>query len=150
VTHIICFGNLWAGDDGVGIHLYQELCQQELPPTVRLFEAGLLGLSALGCFDGCHKAIVVDAVRGEEQAGTALRLTPEQLACHTPPTAHGLGVDYLLRVLPIAFAGTPLPEVVMVGVAITSTRQADNTLSAPVEAAIPRAMAIIFQEISLP
>ena len=31
----------------------------------------------------------------------------------------------------------------MVGVAITSTSQADNTLSAPVAAALPKAMAMI-------
>ena len=149
MIHVLCFGNLWAGDDGLGIHLFQELCQRPLPPRVRLFEAGLLGLAALRCFEDCSKAIVVDALlEANGTAGTIRRLRPEELSQHAPLSSHALGVAYLLRVLPLAMAGTPLPAIVILAVTITQINPADNTLSPAVREAIPELMAMIEGEVN--
>lgn len=147
MIHVICFGNLWAGDDGFGIHVHQALSQRPLPAGVRLFDAGLLGLGALNCFEGCAKAIVVDAIQGAGEAGVVLRLRPDEVAAHYPPTLHGLGVDFLLRALPIAFEERPLPAIVIVAARIHAPHPADNTLSGPLRAALPRALEMIEQEL---
>ena len=60
--HVLCFGNLLQGDDGFGIHVYRRLCAEALPPCVRVFDAGIAGLSALAHFDGCERAVVVYAL----------------------------------------------------------------------------------------
>ena len=26
MLHIVCFGNIWQGDDGFGMHVFQRLC----------------------------------------------------------------------------------------------------------------------------
>lgn len=151
MIHVLCFGNLWAGDDGLGIHLYERLRRRPLPPRVRLFEAGLLGLSALRCFEGCRKAIVVDALfEANGTPGTIRRLRPEELSEHAPLTSHDLGVAYLLRVLPLALAGAPLPAIVILAVTISHTHPADNTLSPAVHGALAGLVAMIEGEISHP
>ena len=35
MLHIVCFGNIWQGDDGFGMHVFQRLCDlQSLPSQV--------------------------------------------------------------------------------------------------------------------
>ena len=61
MLHVICFGNLWEGDDGFGIHVFRRLNERPgLPRQVRLFDAGIAGLGALGYFERCQKAAIVD------------------------------------------------------------------------------------------
>ena len=150
VIHIVCFGNLWAGDDGFGIHLFQELARQNPMPGVKIFDAGLLGLGALSCFEQCDKVIVVDALRGSGKVGAVLRLDAAEMARHYPVYSdHALGVNFLLRVLPIAMVGQTLPEIVILAVRIKEARPADNTLSDPVRAALPVVLKLITEELSM-
>ena len=58
LTHVVCFGNAWHGDDGFGQHVLRRL-----PAGIPAFDAGTAGLNALGYFEGCDKAVIVDAVR---------------------------------------------------------------------------------------
>ena len=56
MLHIICFGNLWRGDDGFGIHVFRELNKGcVLPKHVKVFEGGVAGLQALPYFEDCRK-----------------------------------------------------------------------------------------------
>ncbi len=148
MIHVLCFGNLWAGDDGFGIHLFHELARQDPVPGVKVFDAGLLGLGALNCFEKCNKVIVVDALRGPGKTGEILRLDAAEVADHYPVYSnHAQGVDFLLRVLPIALAGQALPEIVVLAVRIKEARPADNRLSDPVRAALPLALELITREL---
>jgi Ni,Fe-hydrogenase maturation factor len=57
VTHVVCFGSAWHGDDGFGLHVYGRLREVEaLPRGSRIFEAGTAGLDALACFERCARA----------------------------------------------------------------------------------------------
>ena len=148
--HVICFGNFWAGDDGFGIHIFNELAKQNLPPKVRIFDAGLLGIGALNCFAQCDKAIVVDALLDNYAAGSVHRLTMEDVLMNTVPSnTHDMGVNLMLRYLPIALEDQPLPEVVICAVAIEKLREASNLLSDPVKKAIPLALMMITEEFSI-
>ena len=90
-ARIVCFGNLWHGDDGFGPHVFRRL-HGELPQGVAAVDAGTAGLDALPHFEGCAKAVVVDAVRTGGQIGTVHRLVP---AISSPPggefSLHDLG-----------------------------------------------------------
>ncbi|MCF6290028.1 MAG: hydrogenase maturation protease [Desulfobacterales bacterium] len=148
MIHIVCFGNLWAGDDGFGIHVFEELARLDPLPGVKIFDAGLLGLGALSCFEQCDKVIVVDALRGSGKVGVVLRLNAAEMALHYPVySEHALGVNFLLRVLPIALAGQTLPEIVILAARIKEARPADNRLSGPVRAALPLVLALITEEL---
>ena len=75
MQHIICFGNLWQGDDGFGIHVFRRLKDGVvLPKSVRLFEGGVAGLNALAYFEGCRKAIIVNRPKSAGEVGSVHRL----------------------------------------------------------------------------
>jgi hydrogenase maturation protease len=145
VAHVVCFGNAWHGDDGFGQHVFR--CLQAngvLPPGVMAFDAGTAGLNALGYFDGCAKAVMVDAVRTGARVGTVHRLLPGDLA---PPGAefslHELGVSTLLAAL--ATSRRP-PDVVLIGAEVAGVHTFTQQLSAPLEAAVAAATRLVLLE----
>jgi hypothetical protein len=64
---------------------------------VRLLRADIAGLAAIGCFEGCGQAIVVDALRGFGPAGSLHALDPADFAAdaaraEAPAGFHGAGL----------------------------------------------------------
>ncbi len=150
--HVLCFGNLLQGDDGFGIHVYRRLCTEALPPGVRVFDAGIAGLSALAHFDGCERAVVVDALAdfGGGNEGRVHRLTLTELA---PPvaafSAHALDLAHVFHALPILFAERSLPEIVIIGAEIKKvTGQFSMDLSPRLAKAVKPAVRLIRQELA--
>jgi hydrogenase maturation protease len=149
MLHIVCFGNFWHGDDGIGIHVFRRLGQtRRLSPHVTIFDAGVAGLNSLEYFEDCSKALVVDAIKGCGQIGSAHRLRledfdPPQQRC----SMHALGVDALSAVLPIVFEGRTMPEVVVIGAEIGEVRPFSCKLSHRLEAALDRMIRLIELEI---
>jgi hydrogenase maturation protease len=136
-VHVVCFGNAWHGDDGFGHHVFQSL-----PPGIAAFDAGTAGLNALGYFEGCAKAVIVDAVRTGAPVGTVHRLLPHDL--ETPSgefSLHELGVSAILAALPEP------PDVVLIGAEVGELRTFTDRLSAPVEAAVPAAVQLVLREL---
>ena len=82
--HVICFGNELHGDDGFGPAVHARLAVGPLPAGVRLMRADIAGLAAIGCFEGCGQAIVVDALRGFGPAGSLHALDPADFAPTRP------------------------------------------------------------------
>lgn len=135
---MICFGNAWHGDDGFGQHVLRRL-----PAGVTAFDAGTAGLNALGYFEGCDKAVIVDAVRTGAPVGTVHRLLPRDL--ETPAgelSLHELGVGAVLAAL------REPPDVVLVGAEVGEVHAFTDRLSAPVEAAVPEAVRLVLREIT--
>jgi hydrogenase maturation protease len=136
--HVLCFGNLWHGDDGVGVHVFRQVSGVALPPWVRVYEAGIAGLNALPYFEGCRRALLVDAIAAPAPVGTVLRLRPAD--CAEPrraSTAHELGVNHLLAALAASTRDDAPPEVSLVGVVIGPARRFTDELSERVRAAVP-------------
>ena len=105
LVHVLCFGNLWHGDDGFGLHVLRRLRdERRLPSHVRAFDAGTAGLNAIPLFEGCNKAVLVDAVETGAKIGQLHHLS---LTGYVPavdqPGMHGSGVESLLAALPVAF-----------------------------------------------
>jgi hydrogenase maturation protease len=73
---VVCFGNVLHGDDGFGQHVLRRLHERG---DVAAVDAGTAGLSALPYFEGCVKAVLVDAVRTGARIGTVHRLVPSDL-----------------------------------------------------------------------
>src|SRR5262245_56884456 len=111
MIHIVCFGNLWQGDDGFGIHVLRRLNQLDLPRHVRVFEAGISGLSALEYFENTHKVIVVDAFEAGLPAGSVRKFPAgERWLPGREFSGHAVGVDQLLALLPVVLEAAKLPE----------------------------------------
>jgi hydrogenase maturation protease len=149
-THIICFGNELHGDDGVGPAVHALLATKALPPGVRLMRADVAGLAAIGCFDGCRRAVVVDALRGFGAPGSvhdldALPLADEASRDEASGGFHGAGVGALLRLLPVALEH--LPEIRLIGIEIESTTPFSPGLSAPVAGSIAMAARKVMEQL---
>jgi hydrogenase 3 maturation protease len=149
-VHVICLGNPLHGDDGFGHHVFRRLRRRDdLPPAVELFDAGIAGLDALPRFDGCAKAVIVDAVRVGAPVGTLHRLAPSDLE---PPgcelSLHELGLPSLLAA--VSAVSSQPPEVVVIGAQVGSTRAFAEALSAPLQSLLPAAVAMVLRECRTP
>jgi hydrogenase maturation protease len=145
-THVVCFGNAWHGDDGFGLHVYRRLQLEALPAGSRVFDAGTAGLAALGYFEGCARAVIVDAIGAGDSPGAVHRLAGSDLA---PPggelSLHDLGIASLLAAL-AAVAREP-PEIVVIGAEVGEVRPFTDGLSPPLEAAVSEAVRLVLAEL---
>ena len=66
---IVGIGNILCRDEGVGIHVVEELKKRDLPDYVELYDGGTGGLDVLEILERFDKAIIVDAVRGGKEPG---------------------------------------------------------------------------------
>jgi hydrogenase maturation protease len=142
--HVICFGNSLHGDDGFGPAVLARLRRESLPANVTLFDGGVAGLAALGCFEGCAKAVVVDALRSGARPGSVRRLGPGDLAPSDEISLHGLGVAHVVEAL--ALGPGAAPEVVLVCAEIAALRPFAPGLSPEMAAAIEPAIALVRAE----
>lgn len=148
MLHVVCFGNPWQGDDGFGIHVFRRLGELSgLPRSVKVFDAGLAGLGAVGYFENCSKVVIVDALRTGGRVGRVRRLRLDDL---DPPvrefSLHALGVDHLLAALPVVLGDRALPEVVLIGAEIGEVRPFSDHLTPPLQAALGRAVRLVRRE----
>jgi len=140
--HVICFGNALHGDDGFGPYIYQRLQQLDWPDDVRLFDAGVSGLDALGWLDGCREAILVDALANQGNPGTVHVFQPEPVdRLDNDLSGHAAGIPYLLQAAAAVY-GT-LPDIVVVGAEIDRIIPFAPGLSPAVAQAAEHALSII-------
>ena len=148
MIHVVCFGNLWQGDDGFGIRVFQRLSGlRDWPPYAKVFEAGTAGLAALNYFEACSKVVIVDALKTGASPGCVLRLTRDEIEAHDEAfSLHQLGVNHLLAAMTGAFAGGDVPEVVVIGAEAGEIHPFTDRLCPALEAAIDPAVNLIVRE----
>ncbi len=146
MVHVLCFGNLLHGDDGFGIHVYRCLQAHLAGRAMRVYEVGLRGLDALPLFEGCQRAILVDALHEPgSPAGTLRELAAAEIPLDSGANSHAAGVGYLLQ----ALAATRLqaPPTRLIGAVAASVTPFTDRLSPPLAAALPAAVAAVLRHI---
>lgn len=148
LVHILCFGNLWHGDDAFGLHVLRRLRdERRLPSHVRTFDAGTAGLNAIPLFEGCNKAVLVDAVRTGAKIGQLHRLSlTGYVHVADQQGMHGLGVENLLAALPVAFATSTMPQLVLIGAEIGPITPFTTVLTPAIAGAMNQAVKLIMLE----
>lgn len=141
-VRVVCFGDRSHGDDAFGCHVHDALRTSVLPPHVTLHEAGTPGLGGVLFFEGCTRAIIVDAIGPSRTPGRLRRLTLEQ-ARHVdwPLSNHAQGLGYLLSALPLAL--DDMPELTIVGVDICEPTAYRESLSPCVRDCVEPAIEMI-------
>jgi hydrogenase maturation protease len=144
--HVVGVGNPWYGDDGFGCHVVRRLRESSvLPPSVALFDAGVAGLNAIPCFEGCAKAVLVDAVRVGAPVGSVHRLIARDLE---PPggelSLHELGPAALFAA--VSATSRHAPETVLIGAQVARIDTFSEALSAPLRSALPIAVGMVIDE----
>jgi hydrogenase maturation protease len=140
---IIGVGNLLMGDEGLGVHVVEELNKRELPPGVEVIDGGTGGIVLLNLMEGADKVIIVDAVLGGKEPGEIYVLGVDRLvkgvvkffSLHEMDLLSTLRIGKELGKLP--------PELVLVGVEPKNYQEYSMDLTPEVKAVIPRVIEVL-------
>lgn len=140
---IVGVGNLIMRDDGVGIHVVQELQKVRLPENVEVRDADTNAFIALEYMDNKDKAIIIDAYRGGREPGTIykFRLAPD--SSNIKLSLHDL--DFIDALKSGKHAYRLPPEIVIIGVE-PEVIEPGLELSQRVQKAIPEVIETVLKE----
>lgn len=143
-TFLLGLGNVLMGDDGFGPFVVRAFeAQYELGPGVEVIDLGTPGLDLTPWLADARHVIIVDTVRANAPAGTVKVYEKADIVRHVPSSRvgpHDPGLKETL--LTLEFAGRGPETVTLVG-AVPGRIAMGTTLSAPVAAAVPTAIAAV-------
>lgn len=145
-TKIIGLGNLLMGDDGVGIHLTNELLKMQLPDNVEVIDGGNCGLGLITLMEGADKVIFVDAIDSTQEPGSIVKIDPRQMKLRERSKAFSPHSLSLLKVLELAATLGYKQEIIIIGITPLSIEHR-TCLSPQVQASLPKVIDSIFQEL---
>ena len=144
-------GNIFLGDDALGVEVAQRLLCRAMPPGVRVVDFGIRGIDlTYALLDGCEVAILLDATRRGEAPGTLYVIEPEMTPAGETPDgmslieAHNLDPARVLGL--VSSLGGKVGRVLLVGcepTPIDSDSDIDIRMSEPVLRAVDEAVALV-------
>jgi len=144
-------GNLYAGDDGFAIHLYEQFKDIPLPRKPDIYCCGVKGLAMVDTFRPFKKLVVIDALRGLGQVGEIFRvdLLNENLSqwSGAPVSAHDIGIIETIEIVRHLFPQHLPAEIILIGVDIGNRDMMGTTLSAEIFAALTPVAKMIYKEL---
>ena len=147
-TVVLGLGNILLGDEGVGVHVVEELRRSGGLPGVELVDGGTAGFSLLPFFDGAGLVVVVDAAADGAPPGTVTLMRPAFSEAYPPALApHDFGLKNILDALVLTGVR---PGIVLVTVSVAEADRASLELSPPVAAAVGEAADRIRRLLSRP
>jgi hydrogenase maturation protease len=145
---VIGLGNVLMGDDAFGPWVTQVLlAEYEFPDGVSVEDLGTPGLDLVPYVMDKDALVLVDTVRSDAPSGTIRTYGRAELLQHAPQarlSPHDPGVKEAL--LSAEFAGRGPRELLLVG-AVPLTTAMGVGLSAPLRAAVPRAVEVVLEEL---
>ncbi len=98
---IVGIGNLLCRDEGIGVHVIQEMENMKLPDHIDLLDMGTSTMDLISYLEGVKKLIAIDAMKAGGAPGTIYKCRPEDLLPEEkgPISLHEIG---LLETLPMA------------------------------------------------
>jgi hydrogenase maturation protease len=117
---VIGFGNILLRDEGVGVHVVNNLSTMHWPRDVEIIDGGTAAFALLQRIRNAAKVIIVDAVLGNGDPGTMYRIKLEDLDWHGYG-AHSLHQCSVMEVLELTYMSEQIPEIVIFGIEPEST-----------------------------
>jgi hydrogenase maturation protease len=143
---ILGVGNVLLSDEGVGVHVANELMKMDLPPNVTVVEGGTDGFRLLNVITEADRLIVVDAVRGGAAPGSIYRFDIDDVqSCPSgfKTSVHQIGI---LEVIDLSGLIGKTPKTTVIGIEPKSLKMGME-LSPEIKAKIPRIIELIFDEL---
>jgi len=133
---ILGIGNYLMGDEGIGVHLAEQLTKEELPPNVSVLDGGTGGFHLLEYFEKHDIVILADATLDGNIPGT-IRLIKPKFARDFPQamSTHDIGLKDMVSALQLL--GT-MPEIHLFVVSIESIQQQGIELTDEVRKILPQ------------
>ena len=76
---VLGLGNILLRDEGVGVRVVEAMERVDLSPGVEIIDGATAGFDLIDVLADRRKVIVIDAIDGQCEPGTVIRLTPEDL-----------------------------------------------------------------------
>ncbi|MFH1146611.1 MAG: HyaD/HybD family hydrogenase maturation endopeptidase [Pseudomonadota bacterium] len=144
---VLGVGNLLLSDEGVGVHIADELMKMELPPDVSVVEGGTDGFRLMNVIVGFDRLIIVDAVRGGAEPGSIYRFDLEDIQVDSSlykTSVHQVGILEVIRLSRLVAGKTP--RTTIIGVEPKSLDMGME-LSPEIHAKVPRVIELVLEEI---
>jgi len=150
---ILGIGNILLRDEGVGVHVVQELTRRAeagewtLPDDVELVDGGTFGLDLVDVIAGRRKVVVIDAVDADAPPASILRFDADDLAAKRTAdlSLHQVG---LLETLAMARQlGCAVGEVIILGV-VPKDLSPGLEMTSEVAALVPSLIERVLREIA--
>jgi hydrogenase maturation protease len=145
MIHIICYGNLFMGDDGYGIHVYNRLSKQKLSEQAKVFDAGTSGIRSLPYYENCDIVYIIDAINYIQEEGKIHTLTISDLQNSTDRTYsnHLAGVNEIIDLIYKVPLMDSIPEIVFLGTEIKKINRFTERLSYPIQRAVIKTVQLL-------
>lgn len=144
---VLGVGNSIQTDDGIGVHVIEQLSQLSWPDSVELIDGGTAGLDLLATIEGRRKVIVIDAVDGGMDPGTMFRFTPDDIG-NTTVRLDSLHQFGLLETLQMSQLMDRAPESCVIFGVQPKTVDWGLSLTDTVAAVVPRLIEEVSNEIN--
>jgi hydrogenase maturation protease len=91
---IVGIGNLLCRDEGIGVHVIQEMENMKLPDHIDLLDMGTSTMDLISYLEGVKKLIAIDAMKAGGAPGTIYKCRPEDLLPEEkgPISLHEIGL----------------------------------------------------------
>lgn len=128
-------GNYLMGDEGVGVHLIEELYKTKLPENIDLLDGGTGGFLLLNYFETYPNIIIVDATMDGKAEGSISLIKP-RFASDFPSalSVHDVGLKDMIESV---FLMERIPELYLFTVSIENMTPMEVGLSPQVRKSIP-------------
>lgn len=140
---VLGVGNYLMGDEGIGVHIIQEMYKRQLPEYVDILDGGTGGFLLLGCFEAYPTIIFVDATMDGKSAGTISLIRPK-FASDFPSalSVHDVGLKDMIEAV---YLMEDVPDIHLFTVSIEEINPMSLELNAEVEETIPELVKRILQ-----
>lgn len=143
---ILGIGNLLLSDEGVGVHIVNELMKMELPSGVSVVEGGTDGFRLLNVITEADRLIVIDAVKGGAEPGSIYRFDIKDVRnCPSgfKSSVHQIGI---LEVIDLSGLIGKTPHTTVLGIEPKSLEMGME-LSEKVKSKVPKIIDLICEEL---
>lgn len=128
-------GNYLMGDEGIGVHIIQEMAKRQIPEYVDILDGGTGGFLLLSCFQVYPTIIFVDATMDGKPEGTISLIRPK-FASDFPSalSVHDVGLKDMIEAV---YLMDKVPDIHLFTVSIKEINPMTIELNDKVRAAIP-------------
>ncbi len=113
---VIGIGNLLLMDEGIGVHIINELEKHDLPLSVKIYDGGTGGFKLIDLMHGASVVIFIDALETGKAPGAITIFKPEEVQSIYPKKKYSLHDTDLMQVIKMIDLLENPPEIEIVGI----------------------------------
>jgi len=148
-TIVLGIGNLILGDDGVGVHVANEVKKHIHSPNITVDEAITGGMNLLDLLLGYDKAVIIDAVKSEDsEQGEVKRIKLSDFTTMHSCNPHDVSLIEAIEMANKLGEDRIPEEIIVIGIMMKEIPcEFGEELSEKIAAAVPRAVEMTLKEI---